>query len=143
VNISYQYSSEGLVSNRDIRFTKSAAGNISGDGFTFKPSDNCLFSKSNYSWKPLETSDITADTFHDPETGYYTRLTFKFPTTKQNMKIRCVGVVSDSIGNTIARWINIGFLGTGNINNWNMGTNIRPDQVDSVSRGNVTCEYSF
>jgi hypothetical protein len=142
LKVNYQFSSEGIVSYRDIVFVKKSDGSLVGDGFTFKPSTPCIFTKTPSPWKNLETSNVKADTFHDPETGYYARLTFEFPTAKQDMKIRCIGEVADANGATIARWINIGFLGTGNINNWNMGTNIRPDQVDSVDQGKVTCEYS-
>ncbi len=143
LSISYQFLSEGVVSYRDIIFTKSPNGNFAGEGFRFTPSESCRFTKSGYLWKSLATSNVKADTFHDPETGYYARLTFEFPTAEQDMKIRCIGAVSDSQGKVIARWINFGFLGTGNINNWNMGTNIRPDQVDSVPQGQVSCEYSI
>jgi hypothetical protein len=115
---------------------------IEGEGFTFKASQSCAFTKSPYPWKPLKVSAIKADTFHDPETGYYARLKFEFPTAKKDMKIRCIGTVSDADGASIARWINIGFLGTGNINHWNMATNIRPEQVDLISSGDVTCQYS-
>jgi hypothetical protein len=142
LKVNYQYFSEGVLSYRDIAFSSSSAGNISGEGFTFKPSDSCRFSEDAIAWNSLETTQIKADTFHDPETGYYARLAFKFLNAKKDMKIRCIGSVSDEKEVQITRWITMGFLGTGNINSWNMTTNIRPDQVDAIAQGSVSCEYS-
>jgi hypothetical protein len=141
LNINYQYSSEGVVSYRDITY-KERDGNLVGEGFTFAPSNECAFTKSEYLWKKLDVTHVKADTFHDPETGYYARLRFEFPNSKKDMKIRCIGSVSTSDGIEIARWINIGFLGTGNIKSWNMATNIMPEEVSQVSKGDVTCQYS-
>lgn len=142
LSINYQFASEGVVSYRDISYSESANGDLSGEGFIFKPSKSCEFTKNPYLWQPLEVAGVEAGTFHDPETGYYAQLKFTFPTSKKDMKIRCIGAVKDSQGGEIARWINLGFLGTGNIHHWNIATNIKPDQVDLVSQGDVTCQYS-
>ena len=141
MNINYQYASEGVVSYRDITYKLLDGDKIEGEGFTFEPSAKCEYTASPYEWSALGTTNVKADTTHDPETGYYARLTYDFTDQLKNVKIRCIGKVSSSDGTEITRWINLGTSGDNRkLTNWIMMTNIKPDQVKSVASGEVSCE---
>ena len=142
LSINYQYSSEGVVSNRDIVY-KYDGTDISGEGFTFKPSIPCQFTITPYEWKTLNTANVKADTTHDPETGYYARLKFDFTDKLSKVKFRCIGKVSAKDGSEINKWITLGVQDkSGNLRDYIMMANIKPDQVSLVSSGSVECEYT-
>ena len=141
MNINYQYASEGVVSYRDITYKLLDGDKIEGEGFSFAPSAKCEYTASPYEWSALGTKNVKADTTHDPETGYYARLTYDFTDQLKNVKIRCIGKVSSSDGTEITRWINLGTSGDNrNLTHWIMMTNIKPDQVKLVASGEVSCE---
>lgn len=135
--LDYQYLSEGLLSTRTLTLKRNGES-LSGEGFTFSQTMQC---GSGPGWSEARVTDVAADMFHDPETGYYTRTHFKIDGPTEGYRYRCISTVTKVDGSTIAQWVGEGV--TGNLNargKQNMQTNIRPDQVKEVSGGRVACQ---
>jgi hypothetical protein len=139
VTLDYQYISEGVLSDRSLVLTRtdSPAG-LSGEGFTYALSDTC---GRGPGWTAADVADISTDTVHDPENGYFVRVRAKINGDAAGYAYRCIATVTDADGGTIADWVSFGTTTDGNaLKRQVMMTNIRPEQVEQVAAGAVMCE---
>ena len=135
--LEYQYLSEGLLSTRTLTLQRKGA-DLSGEGFTYKPSTQC---GSGEGWTETAVSNVAADMFHDPETGYYARVHFNVAGPVQGYRYRCIATVTKADGNTIVQWVGEGITDETNaMGRQNLQTNIRPDQVKELDNGRVACQ---
>lgn len=135
--LEYQYLSEGLLSTRTLTLKREDA-ELSGEGFTYKPTAQC---GSGEGWTETAVSNVAADMFHDPETGYYARVHFNVAGPVQGYRYRCIATVTKADGNTIVQWVGEGITDETNaMGRQNLQTNIRPDQVKELDNGRVACQ---
>ena len=101
----FSYFAEGMLSTRDLTYTKSGE-NYAGDGFILKPSSECALRVFGVEriYKPVTVSKIKTTNFHDPETGFYVKSEFTIVGAKAKQNYRCYINAMDKDGVTLQYW---------------------------------------
>lgn len=137
LTLEYQYLSEGLLSNRQLTLTREGQDGIKGEGWNFKRAA-CGIGDG---WTIANVTSATADTFHDPETGYYARAHFTIAGPLNGYTYRCIATISDPEGKVIVDLVGTGMTNTSTAaKRQNMQGNIRPEEVKNVSAAEVICQ---
>lgn len=137
LDLNYQFISEGLLSTRTLSLTRDGK-KLSGEGFTYEPTSTCGIGQG---WSEAAVSNVVADTFHDPETGYYARVKFALEGPANGYAYRCIATVSGSANEKIISWVGFGITDkTTATKRQGMQTNIKPSQKDAVAAAALTCQ---
>ena len=140
----FSYFAEGMLSTRDVTYTKSGENYI-GDGFILKPNSECTLRNFGVDriFRPVEISKIKTTSFHDPETGFYVKSEFTIVGAKAKQNYRCYINAVDKDGVTLQFWAIEGISfdprpGT----RYSAQTNLTPDQVPLLSNSFVECSIA-
>lgn len=138
LSLEYQYLSEGVLSTRQLTLTREDQDTIKGEGWTFQRSTSCGIGDG---WTNASVTSATADTFHDPETGYYARAHFTIAGPLNGYTYRCIATITGVSAKVILDLVGSGVTNASTATKrQNLQGNIRPEQVKDVSAAEVICQ---
>ena len=140
----FTYFAEGALSTRELTYTKSGENYI-GDGFTLKPSNECVLANfgTERIFRSVAISNIRTTNFQDPETGLYVKSEFNIVGVKAKQSYRCFINAMDTDGATLQYWAIEGNTfdprpGT----SYSAQTNLTEDQLPRLFNSSVQCSLA-